>query len=97
MDNKPNKPKEHVPSTAKKPKYGRGYYAELLTKSDYVDSLKKSHLGATKKTSLLWQVKTEKYAPIQVELVPPKKCVVLAPAQRWTAFDADPDIVNYYL
>lgn len=91
-----NKPITRVESSllAKKKKTGRGYYAELVTNLNYGDQNKRMYPGSHRKTCSIWKVKTEQYAPIRVELVPPRKRVVLAPAQRWMAFDEDRDIVN---
>ncbi|ENN80563.1 hypothetical protein YQE_03015, partial [Dendroctonus ponderosae] len=90
MNNKPLGKDSSV--IGKKKKFGRGYYAELLTNPDYTDPLKKIYQGVNRKFNFIWQVKTEKYAPILMELVAPQKKVVLAPAKRWMTFEADKDI-----
>ncbi|KAL1506671.1 hypothetical protein ABEB36_005994 [Hypothenemus hampei] len=88
MNNQTNT-KEH---DTKKNKYGRGYYAELLTTSTYIDPLKNVYPGVHRKPNLIWQVKTEKHSPILLDLPPLVKKIVLAPAQRWMAFDTDKDM-----
>ncbi|ERL92012.1 hypothetical protein D910_09334 [Dendroctonus ponderosae] len=90
MNNKPLGKDSSV--IGKKKKFGRGYYAELLTNPNYSDPLTKIYQGVNRKFNFIWQVKTEKYAPILMELVAPQKKVVLAAAQRWMTFEADKDI-----
>lgn len=73
----------------------RGYYSELVTDVDHQQPIKKNILpGAHKHTNLLWQVRTERHAPIIQELPPPEKQVFLAPAQRWKTYEEEPSIVS---
>lgn len=95
MDNKPLGKESSL--IGKKKKFGRGYYAELLTNPEYSDPLKKDYQGVYRKLNLIWQVKTERHAPILMDLVAPERKVVLAPAQRWMTFEADKDIVGFPL
>ncbi|XP_030766886.1 dynein heavy chain 1, axonemal-like isoform X2 [Sitophilus oryzae] len=76
----------------KKKKYGRGYYAELLTNLNTAELQKRNFPGSHKKTSLIWQARTERHAPIFMELVAPGQRVALAPAERWMTFEADKDV-----
>lgn len=83
----PKKPKKKtLPIT-------RGYYSEIITDPKYSEKFKDELPGARKKTKLLWQIRTEKHAPIIRQLVAPQKGAFLAPAERWMTFDEDKHIV----
>lgn len=78
----------------------RGFYSELITDVAHQQPTKASQdsteglTGANKRTNLLWQVLTERHAPIIRELPPPEKQIFLAPAQRWKTYDEEPSIVS---
>lgn len=87
--------KESVASSKKKFTFPtRGYYSELLTDLNYTDPLKKNYVGARKKTMLIWQIKTEKHAPLIREIREPDRQTYLAPAERWMTFPEDRTIVG---
>lgn len=90
MNNKSEKTKK------KEAEKRRGYYSEIVSDVDHqqptckADDLPAAH----KRTNLLWQIRTEKHAPIIQELPLPEKHVFLAPAQRWKTYDEEPSIVR---
>lgn len=94
MSNKPEKNKK------KEEKFQRrGYYSEILTDFDHIQPKNKQDKtdilsGAHKHTNLLWQVRTEKHAPIIQELPLSSKEIFLAPAQRWKTYEEEPTIVS---
>ncbi|CAH0560322.1 unnamed protein product [Brassicogethes aeneus] len=68
----------------------RGYYSELITcDSDHEEGVSENLLGAHRTTNILWQIKTEKHAPIVSKLTRPKREVFLAPAERWITYEED--------
>lgn len=94
MSNKPDKNRNKEGSKR------RGYYSEIVTDVDHLQPTKKQDKtdvlpGAQKHTNLLWQVRTERHAPIIKELPPPEKQIFLAPAQRWKTYEEEPSIVSY--
>ncbi|XP_044749962.1 dynein axonemal heavy chain 1-like [Coccinella septempunctata] len=71
----------------------RGYYSELATNLRYKQEVEEDlPPGAPKRTKFIWQVKTEKDAPILPKLVKPIKPLFLAPAERWITFLEDKQI-----
>ncbi|KAL3266442.1 hypothetical protein HHI36_010614 [Cryptolaemus montrouzieri] len=73
----------------------RGYYSELATNLKYKHEVEEDlPPGAPKRTKFIWQVKTEKEAPILPRLVKPIKPLFLAPAERWFTFEEDKQIVS---
>lgn len=69
----------------------RGYYSELLTK---VGEIQDDDIpGAFKRTKLIWQVRTERHCPVMSFIEPPKKPYFLAPAERWTCYKEEKQIV----
>lgn len=72
----------------------RGYYSEIVTDLKYTEKFKEEFPGARKKTKLLWQIRTEKHAPVIREMDPPQKGAFLAPAERWMTFEEDRHIVS---
>lgn len=79
----------------------RGYYSETITKKssddeeDNEDEESKSGLaGAFRRTKLLWQVRTERHAPIIQQLPPTTKPCFLAPAERWMSYADEKCIVS---
>lgn len=73
----------------------RGYYSELTTNLKYKDERKAEGLtGACKRTKLLWQVRTERHAPIVQELTKPTRPSFLAPAERWMCYEEEKHIVR---
>ncbi|KAK9870899.1 hypothetical protein WA026_009856 [Henosepilachna vigintioctopunctata] len=71
----------------------RGYYSELATNLRYKEEVEEDlPPGAPKRTKFIWQVKTEKDAPILPRLVKPIKPLFLAPAERWFTFEEDKQI-----
>lgn len=84
-------------STPPKKRYtlpSRGYYSEILTDLNYTDPIRETYVGARKKTMLIWQVKTEKHAPLIRQLREPDRQTYLAPAERWMTFSEDRTIVR---
>lgn len=71
----------------------RGYYSELITDKDSPEKLTNLP-GAKRTTNSLWQIKTEKQAPIITKLPKSSKEVFLAPAERWITFEEDRHIVK---
>lgn len=72
----------------------RGYYSEIITDLKYTENFKEEFPGARRKTQLLWQIRTEKHAPVIRMMEPPPKGAFLAPAERWMTFDEDRHIVS---
>lgn len=85
MEEKKQKPKVPI---------SRGYYSELITDDSFYEKFKEELPGARKKTKLLWQIGTEKNAPIIRQMNASVKGAFLAPAERWMTFDADKHIVS---
>lgn len=75
----------------------RGYYSEIITDPRYSEKFQEEFPGARKKTKLLWQIRTEKHAPIIRQMNPPEKGAFLAPAERWMTFEDDKHVVSMTL
>lgn len=73
----------------------RGYYTELVT--DTENMRQEEMPGAMKRTKLIWQVRTQQHAPILINLEPPLKPFFLAPAERWTSYKEEKQIVSKIL
>lgn len=94
MDNKQDKTKKKDNKLRR-----RGYYSELVTDEEHLQPAKRQDRtdvlpGAHRHTNLLWQVRTEKHAPIIKGLPLPDKQIFLAPAQRWKTYEEEPSIVS---
>lgn len=81
----------------------RGYYSESITKKSSSDEdsegdrYKDVNPGACKRTKLLWQVRTERHAPVIQELPITLKPCFLAPAERWMTYSDEKCIVSIIL
>ncbi|KAJ9594363.1 hypothetical protein L9F63_014205, partial [Diploptera punctata] len=66
----------------------RGHFSEVIALEDrVVDPNPLPMSAALKRTNLIWQAKTDRYAPIISKLTAFKRPNFLEPIERWTIFD----------
>lgn len=78
----------------KKKTWRRGYYSEVATDLDITTENLSEFEAAFKRPKLLWQVITERHAPVTSDLTTPIKPNFLAPAERWMTYENEKDIVR---